>query len=64
MQRAIEGIEAELEDRLAWFESKGKLLEAQRLRMRTTYDLEMLREIGTCSGIENYSRFLDGREAG
>src|SRR5438552_942745 len=64
MQRAIEGIEAELEDRLAWFESKGKLLEAQRLRMRTTYDLEMLREIGTCSGIENYSRFLDGRDAG
>src|SRR5947209_6884366 len=64
MQRAIEGIEAELEKRLAWFESNGKLLEAQRLRMRTTYDLEMLREIGTCSGIENYSRFLDGREAG
>src|SRR2546427_8707643 len=64
MQRAIEGIEAELEDRLAWFESKGKLLEAQRLRMRTTYDLEMLREIGTCSGIENYSRFLDRRQAG
>src|SRR5436190_10048699 len=64
MQRAIEGIEADLEDRLAWFESKGKLLEAQRLRMRTTYDLEMLREIGTCSGIENYSRFLDGRDAG
>src|SRR6266536_2179844 len=64
MQRAIEGIEAELEDRLPSFESKGKLLEAQRLRMRTTYDLEMLREIGTCSGIENYSRFLDGRESG
>src|SRR6266536_3301030 len=64
MQRAIEGIEAELKERLAWFESKGKLLEAQRLRMRTTYDLEMLREIGTCSGIENYSRFLDGRDAG
>jgi excinuclease ABC subunit B len=64
MQRAIEGIEAELEDRLAWFDSKGKLLEAQRLRMRTTYDLEMLREIGTCAGIENYSRFLDGRDAG
>ncbi|HEY4397810.1 MAG TPA: excinuclease ABC subunit UvrB [Acidimicrobiia bacterium] len=64
MERAIEGIEAELKDRLAWFESKGKLLEAQRLRMRTTYDLEMLREIGTCAGIENYSRFLDGRQAG
>src|SRR5689334_20228522 len=57
MERAIGGIEAERKDRLAWFESKGKLLEAQRLRMRTTYDLEMLREIGTCSGIENYSRF-------
>src|SRR5215204_139203 len=64
MQRAIEGIEAELKDRLAWFEERGKLLEAQRLRMRTTYDLEMLREIGSCSGIENYSRFLDGRDAG
>src|SRR5262249_28947434 len=64
MQRAIEGIEAELKDRLAWFEQKGKLLEAQRLRMRTTYDLEMLREIGTCAGIENYSRFLAGRDAG
>src|SRR5215204_4828786 len=64
MQRAIAGIEAELADRLAWFEQKGKLLEAQRLRMRTTYDLEMLREIGVCNGIENYSRFLDGRSAG
>jgi excinuclease ABC subunit B len=64
MKRAIEGIEAELVERLAWFEQKGKLLEAQRLRMRTTYDLEMLREIGVCSGIENYSRHLDGRAAG
>ena len=64
MKRAIEGIEAELVERLAWFEEKGKLLEAQRLRMRTTYDLEMLREIGVCSGIENYSRHLDGRAAG
>ena len=64
MKRAIEGIEAELVERLAWFEKKGKLLEAQRLRMRTTYDLEMLREIGVCSGIENYSRHLDGRAAG
>jgi excinuclease ABC subunit B len=64
MQRAIGQIEAELKDRLAWFEEKGKLLEAQRLRMRTTYDLEMLREIGSCSGIENYSRHLDGRDAG
>jgi excinuclease ABC subunit B len=64
MQRAIEGIELELKDRLAWFEERGKLLEAQRLRMRTNYDLEMLREIGSCAGIENYSRFLDGRDAG
>jgi excinuclease ABC subunit B len=64
MQRAIEGIEAELAERLAWFEQHGKLLEAQRLRMRTTYDLEMLREIGVCSGIENYSRHLDGRAPG
>ena len=64
MQRAIAGIESELQERLAWFEEHGKLLEAQRLRMRTTYDLEMLREIGTCSGIENYSRHLDGRRPG
>jgi excinuclease ABC subunit B len=64
MRRAVEGIETELTDRLAWFEERGKLLEAQRLRMRTTYDLEMLREVGVCSGIENYSRFLDGREPG
>src|SRR5215204_677972 len=64
MQRAIGQIEGELQDRLAWFDQKGKLLEAQRLRMRTTYDLEMLREIGSCSGIENYSRHLDGRDAG
>src|SRR5204863_8445079 len=64
MKRAIAQIEAELAERLAWFEERGKLLEAQRLRMRTTYDLEMLREIGVCSGIENYSRHLDGRTAG
>jgi excinuclease ABC subunit B len=64
MQRAITGIEQELVERLAWFEEHGKLLEAQRLRMRTTYDLEMLREVGSCSGIENYSRYLDGRNAG
>ena len=64
MKRAIEGIEAELVDRLAWFEKHDKLLEAQRLRMRTSYDLEMLREIGVCSGIENYSRHLDGRAPG
>jgi excinuclease ABC subunit B len=64
MQRAIEGIEQELAERLAWFEEHDKLLEAQRLRMRTTYDLEMLREVGVCSGIENYSRYLDGRAPG
>src|SRR5262249_4820577 len=64
MQRAIHGIEGELVERLAWFEERGKLLEAQRLRMRTTYDLEMLREVGSCAGIENYSRYLDGRNAG
>ena len=64
MKAAIDGIEAELVVRLAWLEEHGKLLEAQRLRMRTTYDLEMLREVGVCSGIENYSRHLDGRSAG
>lgn len=64
MKRAIASIEDELDERLKWFESQGKLLEAQRLRMRTTYDLEMLREIGTCSGIENYSRHIDGRGPG
>jgi excinuclease ABC subunit B len=62
--RAIEGIEAELEERLAFLERKGKLLEAQRLRMRTNYDLEMMREVGFCSGIENYSMHLDGRSPG
>ncbi|GAA4598656.1 excinuclease ABC subunit UvrB [Planotetraspora phitsanulokensis] len=64
MERAITGIEAELVDRLAELERQGKLLEAQRLRMRTTYDIEMMRQIGTCAGIENYSRHIDGREAG
>ncbi len=64
MQRAIKGIEEELSERLAELDSAGKLLEAQRLRMRTTYDLEMMREMGFCSGIENYSRHIDGREAG
>ncbi len=62
--RAIAGIEEELVDRLAKLESEGKMLEAQRLRMRTNYDLEMMREVGFCSGIENYSRHLDGREPG
>src|SRR5437588_5679436 len=56
--------EPELQERLQWFESQGKLLEAQRLRMRTQYDLEMMQEVGFCSGIENYSRHIDGRAAG
>lgn len=64
MKRALASIEEELAERLAWFESQGKLLEAQRLRMRTTYDLEMLREIGSCAGVENYSRHIDGRGPG
>ncbi len=64
MERAIGGIEAELEQTLARMEKQGKLLEAQRLRMRTTYDIEMLRQIGTCSGVENYSMHFDGREPG
>jgi len=55
MRRAVEGIEVELQERLAWFEANGKLLEAQRLRMRTQYDLEMIQEVGYCNGIENYS---------
>jgi excinuclease ABC subunit B len=64
MERAIAGIEAELAERLAELERESKLLEAQRLRMRTTYDLEMLREVGVCNGIENYSRHIDGRGQG
>ncbi len=64
MDRAVAGIEAELEQRLAEFETQGKLLEAQRLRMRTTYDIEMMRQVGSCAGIENYSRHIDGREQG
>ena len=64
MERAIAGIEAELEQRLAEFEREGKLLEAQRLRMRTTYDIEMMRQVGSCSGIENYSMHMDGRAPG
>jgi excinuclease ABC subunit B len=64
LKRATESIEVELAERLKWLEDRGKLLEAQRLRMRTTYDLEMMREIGFCSGIENYSRHLDGRAPG
>jgi len=64
MERAIAGIEAELAERLAELERQGKLLEAQRLRMRTTYDIEMMRQVGFCSGIENYSRHIDGRGPG
>jgi len=64
MERAIRDIEKELEDRLADLERQGKLLEAQRLRMRTQYDVEMMRQVGFCSGIENYSRHIDGRGAG
>jgi excinuclease ABC subunit B len=64
MERAINGIETELAARLGELERGGKLLEAQRLRMRTTYDIEMMRQVGSCSGIENYSRHIDGREAG
>ena len=64
MQRAIQSIELELKDRLAELEKGAKLLEAQRLRMRTEYDLEMLEQIGFCNGIENYSRHIDGRAPG
>jgi excinuclease ABC subunit B len=64
MRKAIVGIEAELQERLALFETEGKLLEAQRLRMRTQYDLEMMQEVGYCNGIENYSMHIDGRQYG
>ncbi len=64
MRIAIAGIEQELGERLAELEADNKLLEAQRLRMRTEHDLEMLAEVGSCTGIENYSRHLDGRSAG
>ncbi|WP_340538305.1 excinuclease ABC subunit UvrB [Nocardioides sp. GXZ039] len=64
MERAITGIEAELEQQLADFEKQGKMLEAQRLRMRTTYDIEMMRQVGSCAGIENYSMHIDGRARG
>ncbi|MEX1264261.1 MAG: excinuclease ABC subunit UvrB, partial [Actinomycetota bacterium] len=64
MKRAIGTIEEELHQRLAELEGQSKLLEAERLRMRTAYDLEMMREVGFCSGIENYSRHIDGRSAG
>jgi excinuclease ABC subunit B len=64
LRRAIDAIELELQDRLQYFRENGKLLEAQRLEMRTRYDLDMLREVGYCNGVENYSRHLAGREAG
>jgi len=64
MERAIAGIEVELAERLAELERQNKLLEAQRLRMRTTYDIEMMRQVGSCAGIENYSRHTDGRAPG
>ena len=64
MERAIAGIEVELGDQLKRFEAEGKMLEAQRLRMRTTYDIEMMRQVGSCAGIENYSRHMDGRGPG
>ncbi|MGE4551311.1 MAG: excinuclease ABC subunit UvrB, partial [Opitutales bacterium] len=64
IQKAFAAIEEELEERVAWFEERNLLLEAQRIRMRTEYDLEMLREMGFCNGIENYSRHLSGRQPG
>jgi excinuclease ABC subunit B len=64
MKRAVAAIRSELTERIAQFESAGKLLEAQRLKMRTEYDLDLMEEMGTCSGIENYSRHLTGRKAG
>ena len=64
LHRAIASIEVELEERLGYFRQHGKLLEAQRLEMRTRYDLDMLREVGYCNGIENYARHLTGREPG
>jgi excinuclease ABC subunit B len=64
LSRAIEAIEEELQDRLKYFKDNGKLLEFQRLEQRTRYDLDMLREVGYCNGVENYSRHLSGREAG
>lgn len=64
MERAIRAIEDELIERVSELEAQGKLLEAQRLKMRTSYDIEMMRNLGFCSGIENYSRHIDGREQG
>ncbi len=64
IEAAVGSIRAELEERVAWFESKNKLIEAQRIRMRTEYDIELLQEMGFCTGIENYSRYLSGRKPG
>ena len=64
IERALNGIRRELEERVQWFTAENKLLEAQRIRMRTSYDLEMMKELGYCGGIENYSRHLSGRPAG
>jgi excinuclease ABC subunit B len=64
LEPAVRTIQTELDERVAWFESQSRYLEAQRIRMRTNYDLEMLREMGFCNGIENYSRHLTGRKAG
>lgn len=63
-EKALTTIEAELEERIQWFKDRGKLLEAQRIEQRTRYDMEMLREVGTCKGIENYSRHINGFDAG
>lgn len=64
IERAVQGIRCELDERIAQFESENKLIEAQRIRMRTEYDIELLQEMGFCTGIENYSRYLSGRKAG
>ena len=64
LEVALQNIEQEMNERVAFFEKEGKLIEAQRIKQRTSYDMEMLREIGFCSGIENYSRVLSGRAPG
>ena len=64
LDRAVEGIRGELDERIGWFKERDKLLEAQRLEQRTLFDVEMLREMGFCHGVENYSRWLDGRAPG
>ena len=64
IERAIETVNEELDERIRWFKDRGKLIEAQRIEQRTRYDMEMLREVGTCKGIENYSRHINGRPAG